>query len=424
MAGAILAIGNELVEGRILNRTSFWAARQLLFRGYEIKEINTIPDEPALIEHYVKDFLNRYDFLIVSGGLGPTSDDLTNAAVARALDRQIIRFKEMEKRIREREKAYGLPENPLRLKMADLPEGAELLTDKHPMAGYFLKLKEKLLFCLPGVPEEFEFLLKEKVIPLLEKFLPLKGIFLFKLFKLFGLNEAEVNLALEGLERQWKNVSIGYYPCTPEIHVSLRIKGSQKEEAEKLLDKVSQKIKELFGPYIFGENEDLLEGVIGKLLLERKETLALAESCTGGLVASRITRIPGSSAYFERGVVSYSNEAKIEILGVPEEDIKTFGAVSEPVAKAMAEGVKKLAKTTYGIGITGIAGPTGGTKDKPVGTVWIGFSCKDGTVAQCFLFPGNRHTVQDYAASTALDWLRRYLRYGTLIPGYQFTCKH
>ncbi|AEH44861.1 competence/damage-inducible protein CinA [Thermodesulfatator indicus DSM 15286] len=424
MTGAILAIGNELVEGRILNRTSFWAARLLLFKGYEIKEINTIPDEPSIIEFYVKDFLKRYDFIVVSGGLGPTTDDLTNASVAKALGRKLIRSKEMEKRIREREKAYGLPENPLRLKMADLPEGAELLTDDHPMAGYFLKVDEKLIFCLPGVPEEFEFLFKEKVLPLLEKYLPAKEVFLFKLFKLFGLHEAEINLALEKFETAWKDVTVGYYPSTPEIHIALRIKSHDKILAEKFLNKVSTTIKELFGPYIFGEDEELLEGVVGKLLLSRKETLALAESCTGGLVASRITRIPGASAYFERGVVSYSNEAKIEILGVPKEAVETHGAVSEPVAKAMAEGIKKLAKSTYGIGITGIAGPTGGSLEKPVGTVWIGFSYPEGTVAQCFRFPGDRQTVQDYAATTALDWLRRFLSYGTLIPSYQFTCKN
>ncbi len=422
MKGAILAIGNELVRGRILNTTSFWAARWLLLEGYEIQEILTVPDELGLIESRLRDFLSQYAFCLVSGGLGPTTDDITNEAVAKALGRPLITNEEMVRRIKERERVQNLPHNPLRLRMARLPEGAILLTNTQAMAGYYIILDKKLLFCLPGVPHEFEHLLKARVIPLLKEKLPVKGAVRSRLYKIFGLREADINLKLKALEDS-SGVTLGYYPVLPEIHLSVLIKASSEAETEKLFEKVHHKITEAFHPYIFGHDEDLLEAVIGKLLTSRKETLAVAESCTGGLIASRITRIPGSSNYFERGVVTYSNQAKMEILGVPEEILASYGAVSEPVALAMAEGVRKLAKTNYGLSVTGIAGPTGGSPEKPVGTVWIGFSCEKATVAQCFLFPGDRHLVQDYAAGTALDWLRQYLAYGTLIPRYQFACR-
>ena len=421
MNGAILAVGNELVQGRVFNTNSFLAARELLLHGYEVREILTVPDDLSLIEARLRDFLSRYLFCLVSGGLGPTTDDITNEAVARALGKPLVTNEEMVRRIKERERAQNLPHNPLRLRMAELPEGARLLTNTRAMAGYYLEFEGKLLFCLPGVPQEFEYLLKKKVLPLLEEKLPAGVVVISRLYKIFGLREADINLKLKDLEKM-PEVTIGYYPVLPEIHVSVLVKASSKERAEEVFSQIDETIQAAFGPYIFGLEEDLLEAVIGRLLVERKETLAVAESCTGGLIASRITRVPGSSAYFERGVVTYSNEAKKELLGVPEETLATYGAVSEPVALAMAEGVRRLSRTDYGLSVTGIAGPTGGTPEKPVGTVWIGFSCKEATVARCFRFPGDRHLVQDYAAGTALDWLRRYLHYGTLVPGYQFAC--
>ncbi|NPB09528.1 MAG: CinA family nicotinamide mononucleotide deamidase-related protein [Thermodesulfobacteria bacterium] len=419
MRGAILAIGNELVEGRVPNTTSFLAARRLFPLGYEIREILTVPDDLALIKESLRRFLGRYPFVIVSGGLGPTTDDLTNEAVAEALGLPLEVKEEVLKRIEAWEKEAGLPPNPLRRKMAKLPAGAVLLTNEKAMAGYYLKVGEKLIFCLPGVPQEFEYLLKERVIPILLEHFPPEEVVRFKLYKIFGLREADINLRLMELE-ELPGVVLGYYPVLPEIHLSLTVKHPSKEKAEELFRQAEAKIYSLFGEYIFGENDDLLEAVVGRLLEERGEMLAVAESCTGGLISSRITRVPGSSAYFERGVVTYSNRAKQEILGVPEEMIAKHGAVSEPVALAMAEGIRNLARTNYGLSVTGIAGPTGGTPEKPAGTVWIGFSCREATVAQCFLFPGDRHLVQDFSATTALDWLRRYLRYGTLVPRYQF----
>ncbi len=419
MRGAILAIGNELIQGRVPNTTSFLAARWLFPHGYLIEEILTIPDDLKLIKFHLCRYLSQYAFVLLSGGLGPTTDDLTNEAVAEALGRRLVVQNEVLRRIKEWERNAGLPPNPLREKMAALPEGAILLTNEKAMAGYYLPLQGKVLFCLPGVPQEFEYLLKERVVPILKEYFPPKGVIKFKLFKLFGLREADVNLSLREVE-SLPGVTLGYYPVLPEIHLSVTVRGHTESEVGKIFSRIEGQIREKLGEYIFAEGEDLLEAVIGRLLVERGQSLAVAESCTGGLIASRITRVPGSSAYFERGVVTYTNQAKHELLGVPLETLRQFGAVSKPVALAMAEGVRRLARTDYGLSVTGIAGPTGGSKEKPVGTVWIGFSCKEDTVAQCFLFPGDRHLVQDFSATTALDWLRRYLSYGTLVPRYQF----
>ncbi len=419
MYGAILAIGDELTQGRVSNTTSFWAAHKLFITGYEIREIVTVPDDLALISVYLSRFLKEYNFVLVSGGLGPTTDDLTNEAVAKTLNLPLITNEEILSRIRKREKELGLPHNPLREKMAQLPEGAKLLTSEKAMAGYYLLLGEKIIFCLPGVPKEFNYLLETKVIPILKQYLPCDYVIYYTILKLFGLREADINIKLRKLEKD-VNLNIGYYPVLPEIHLFISARDKIREKAQERLQIAVKEVENLFGEHIFGRDEDTLEAVVGRLLLEHHKTLAVAESCTGGLIASRITRVPGSSSYFERAVVTYSNQAKKDILGVPKEYLEKFGAVSKETALAMAEGIRRLAKTDYGISVTGIAGPTGGTPQKPVGTVWIGFSCEEGTVAQCFLFPGDRHMVQSFAATTALDWLRRYLCYGSLLPCYQF----
>ncbi len=419
MHGAILAIGDELIQGRVLNTTSFWAAHKLFIAGYEIREIVTIPDDLILIKAYLSRFLKQYHFVLVSGGLGPTTDDLTNEAVAKTLNLSLVTNEEILSRIRRREKELGLPYNPLRDKMAQLPEGARLLTRDKAMAGYYLLVGEKIIFCLPGVPKEFEYLLEKKVIPILQQHLLCDYVSCYTVLKLFGLREADLNIKLRELEED-SNLNIGYYPVLPEIHLFISAKANIREKAQERLQAAVTKVKKLFGEYIFGRDKDTLEAVIGRLLVERHKSLAVAESCTGGLIASRITRVPGSSAYFERGVVTYSNQAKEDILGVSRECLERFGAVSKQTALAMAEGIRYLAKTDYGLSVTGIAGPTGGTQQRPVGTVWIGFSCEEGTVAQCFLFPGDRHMIQSFAATTALDWLRRYLCYGSMLPRYQF----
>ena len=416
--GALLAVGDELLAGRVLNTTSFEAARILTSYGYRVVEMVSVGDEEEAIAHHLRRLLPQVEFLIVSGGLGPTEDDLTTESAARALELPLRLHQGILARIRENERAQGLSANPLREKMAYLPEGAEPLSPDLSVAGYFLRHRGKLLFFLPGIPEQFQRLLVDRVLPiLLETFPPEEEVFT-RTLRFFDLREAEINQAVREIKPS--GVEVGFYPVFPEVWVTLTARARTPGEARERVLALAGALRRRFPEHLFGEDEEELPAALGRLLRERGETLSLAESCTGGLASSLITRIPGSSEYFLGGAVTYANEAKREILGVPEGYLRLFGAVSREVACAMAEGVRRRLGATYGLSLTGIAGPTGGSPEKPVGTVWIGLSTPTETVARRFLFPGTRHEIQTLAAHTALDWLRRYLLTGNLFPRYRF----
>ncbi|QJA06303.1 CinA family nicotinamide mononucleotide deamidase-related protein [Thermosulfurimonas marina] len=416
--GALVAVGDELVSGRVLNTTSFEAARILSSYGYRILEMVSVGDEKEVIAYHLQRLLREVDFLVVSGGLGPTEDDLTVEAAARALGLPLRLHQGILVRIRENEKAQGLAENPLRDKMAYLPEGAEPLSRDLSVAGFFLRHQGKLLFFLPGIPEQFQRLLVDRALPiLLEAFPPEEEVFV-RTLRFFDLREAEINQAVR--ERDLSGVEVGFYPVFPEVRVTLISRAKNLEEARKRVFSLVEFLRGRFPEHLFGEDEEELPAALGKLLRERSQTLSLAESCTGGLASSLVTRIPGSSDYFLGGAVTYANQAKKEILGVPERFLRLFGAVSREVARAMAEGVRRRFGATYGLSVTGIAGPGGGSPEKPVGTVWMGLSTPTETVARHFLFPGTRHEIQTLAAYTLLDWLRRYLLTGNLFPHYRF----
>lgn len=416
--GAILAIGDELLSGRVFNTTSFLAAERLYRAGYRILEIVTVGDEKSEIVFQLKRLLEKVDFLIVSGGLGPTEDDLTNEAVAEALSLKLVPRPEILSRIRENERAQRLKPNVLRDKMAYLPEGAEPLADDLAVAGYLLKYQGKPLFFLPGVPSQFGKLLEEKVLPQLFKLYPPREAVFTKTLRFFDLREAEINQAVKEIGAF--GVEFGFYPVFPEVHLTITARAKTEEEARNQVLLVTEALKTRFPEHLFGEDGEELPQVLGRLLGEKGKTLSVAESCTGGLMASLITRIPGSSEYFIGGAVTYANEAKIELLSVPERFLRLFGAVSREVALSMAEGARKHFGTDFALSVTGIAGPSGGSPEKPVGTVWIGLATPTETVARRFLFPGTRHEIQTLTAYTALDWLRRYLLSGDLYPRYRF----
>ncbi len=418
MRGVFLAIGDELVAGRVANTTSFWAAGLLSRRGYRLLEIVTVPDDREAIVFHLRRLFPQTDFLIASGGLGPTEDDLTSESVAEALGLRLVVHKGILARIRENEKAQGLPVNTLRDRMAHLPEGACPLSEDFTAAGYLLEHQGKPLFFLPGVPSQFRELFEKKVLPYLEEKFPPKETVFTRTLRFFDLREAEINRAVkkilgEGLE-------VGFYPVFPEVQLTLTARGKDEGEVRRRVLEAAARLQTHFPEHLFGEDQEELAAVLGRILVERGYSLSVAESCTGGLIASLITRIPGSSEYFIGGAVTYANWAKREVLGVPERFLRLFGAVSREVALAMASGARKRFSTTFALSVTGIAGPGGGTPEKPVGTVWLGLSTPTETVARKFLFPGSRHEIQTLAAFTALDWLRRYLLTGNLFPAYRF----
>lgn len=415
MRGEIIAIGDELTSGRILNMTSHFAAHHLFAVGHEIVAMATIGDSPELIGSALTKALDRADFVIVTGGLGPTSDDLTNEAVASALNRPATLHPEILVKV---ESFLSNSKNPGELKsrgvslekLAWLPAGAEVLKPEASMAGYFLVHAEKPIFFLPGVPHEMKELLVDSVIPRLAAWRQEERRYVRqRLYRVFGMPESEVNRRVSHLETHNSMIKLGYYPVFPEVHLNLTAIGTSEEETDSLLVFVDQLIREALGDSMFGLGEETLAVAVGALLQERGLTLALAESCTGGLISHLVTTVPGSSGYYLGGVCAYSNAMKTKFLGVDPELLARCGAVSGETAEAMVVGVCRATGADLGVSVTGIAGPEGGSPEKPVGTVFFGIAWK-GEVSHCRRnFTGRREEIQCLSAQTGLDLVRRKL---------------
>jgi nicotinamide-nucleotide amidase len=411
MIGEIIAIGNELTSGRVLNTTSGFAAGLLFGAGHEIISMVTIGDTPAEISKTLLHAIKRSDFIIVTGGLGATSDDLTSEVVGQALGRPAVFYPEIFDKIKAR-----LPEADEQAlknlqKLAVLPKGAETLNPEAKMAGYLLVHDSKPLFFLPGVPHEMRELLIDKVIPRLGTWQEgdAKKV-KQQVYKVFGLGETEINRRVAHLEKgESGRVRIGYYPVYPEVHLSLVVIDEDPGAVKNTFQHLEDEVKKELGDVLFGTDGDTMASVIGDLLQKQEKNLATAESCSGGLLGHKITSVPGSSNYFKGGVIAYSNELKEKFLGVDTALLAEYGAVSSAVAKAMAHGIRTKTSADIGLSVTGIAGPTGATLDKPVGTVFIGLSTADITIDIPCRFSGDRWQVQELTAVTALDLVRRLL---------------
>lgn len=410
MQGEIIAVGDELTSGRILNTTSYFAASQLFAAGHEIIAMTTVGDDIELIGDTLQQAIDRSGFVIVTGGLGPTTDDMTNEAVSDALDRPSTFYPEIFRKIKEHGKNNSKTVQVSLEKLAWLPKGAHALHTEAKTAGYFLVQEGKPIFFLPGVPHEMKELLLETVITRLAVWEGKKTRQVRqKVYKVVGLAEAEINERLTELEGENSHIRIGYYPVFPEVHVSLTVTVEGKEKADSLFSSSDEKIKSLLGEYIYGADNDTLESVVGQLLKEQNKKMAVAESCSGGLIAHKLTKVPGSSDYFVGGVVAYSNDLKEQLLGVAGEILQQHGAVSAETARAMAEGARKETGVDLGVSVTGIAGPTGGSEEKPVGTVYMGLATEDMTRDFLYNFSGDRWQVQEKTCQTALDIVRRSL---------------
>jgi len=408
MIGEIIAIGDELTSGRILNTTSGFAASQLFAAGHEIFAMHTIGDTPALIGEALKRAISRVDFVIVTGGLGATSDDLTNEAVSEALNRPPTLHREILERIRPH--LQGNKNDTIFLeKLAWLPEGAEILSAEARMAGYLLVYDNTPIFFLPGIPSQMKELFVDHVLPCLAGWTEDERSHVRqRIYRTFGATENMINCKLQHIEDTPK-IRIGYYPVDSDVHVSLTVIGNSSEESDTLFQQTDAAILSTLGYLIYGFNQESLADVVGRLLKERGWFISVAESCTGGLLAGKITEVAGSSEWFVGGVVAYSNEMKHQLLGVDNDLIAEYGAVSIPVARAMVEGVAVTASSRVAVSVTGIAGPTGGNAEKPVGTVFFGIYI-DGEVTDHHRgFTGSRREIQEITAQTALDLVRRTL---------------
>ena len=410
MRGEIIAIGDELTSGRILNSTSNFAAARLFAAGYEVPVLITVGDDQELISQTLLQALRRSDFVIVTGGLGSTSDDLTNEAVSAALDRPSTFYPEILRKIQAHSNNLSSQARASLEKLAWLPDGAHALHSEARSAGYFLVHEGKPVFFLPGVPHEMRELMVKAVLPRLSVWDdgPARRV-RQRIYRVSGPGEAEINRRLADLEDRDERVRIGYYPVAPEVQVSLTVSAGTAAGADELLARFDGEITRRLGRDIYGLEEDSLEEVVGGLCRQHGLSLAVAESCSGGLIAAAVTRVPGSSAYFHGGVVAYSNDLKERLLGVAGDTLAAHGAVSAAVAEEMAAGIRRVTGADLTLAVTGIAGPGGGSPEKPVGTVYIGLASAAGVRAELFLFSGNRVQIQESTAHRALDLLRRHL---------------
>ncbi len=414
--GEIITIGNELISGRTTDVNSCYAAARLSAIGVNVIKITSVGDDYEMVSDAIRKALKRADFIIVTGGLGSTKDDITNEIVARALNRPLVLNNEALRHIKQKIEEMGLSMNPSLEKMAWMPEGAEMLDLEGNACGYSLKNGNVSLYFLPGIPEQMRYLLDKFVIPDIQGKRTDLPLIRKMTLKSYGLNEALIAEALKDI-KQSKETLLGFYPRFPEHHIVITVKGRDRKKMEQELKAMELEIRKRLSRYIFATNDERMEDVVGKLLRENALTLSVAESCTGGLIGHRITNVPGSSDYFMGGVVVYSNAAKIRMLGVNPDTLNRFGAVSAETAREMAQGIRQYMDTDLGIAVTGIAGPSGGTKEKPVGTVFIGLSTAKEEFTRRYRFFGDREQIKLNTSMMALDWIRRYINGYPFLPG-------
>jgi nicotinamide-nucleotide amidase len=372
----------------------------------------SVGDDFAAIKSRLHYLLTFTDAVICTGGLGPTADDITTAAIARAFDLPLFTDEGVLQSIRDRFTQYHLPWIENNAKQAVFPQGSEVILNPIGTApGFALQVSGKLIFVIPGVPSETRRMLPEGVLPILRRYFPQNdGHSLKQTIKTFGLGEGAVDKKLADVNFEALGVSVGFYPVFPENHVVLIARSDSLEQAQKNLQKAQDEVTARLSDFIFSYGEQTLEEMIAAELIQKKLTIAVAESCTGGLIANRLTDVSGSSVYFERGLVTYSNEAKISMLKVSVDLIEKHGAVSEETARGMAEGVRRLAGTNLGLSSTGIAGPTGGTKEKPVGTVYIALTDGAETICRHYAYRWDRKRNKRVSSEAALMMLRNYLQ--------------
>jgi nicotinamide-nucleotide amidase len=410
MGVELLTIGTELLLGQIVDTNASWMAQRLAEAGIDVFYKSTVGDNWGRIEAAIRLAMSRADVLIMTGGLGPTEDDLTREVLAAVLNRPLRLDQAVLQHIEERfaRRRVAMAEN--NRKQAMVPEGAEVLHNPRGTApGLLLKSDGRVLVCMPGVPSEMKPMMLDQVIPKIRDVFGIRSRIVSRVLKACGISESTLDQRIGDYFREMRNPTIGVLAHMGEIHVRLTCKGEDPAEIARLLDDLEVKIRERLGHLIFGRDDERLEAVVGKLLRERAATLALAESCTGGLIASRLTDVPGSSDYVERGVVAYSVPAKQQLLAVSPELVRAHGVVSLEVAKAMAEGIRRQAGTTFGLATTGIAGPTGGTPERPVGSVCVALAWEGGSGAREFRLLGEREQVKYRGAQMALEILRRHL---------------
>jgi nicotinamide-nucleotide amidase len=407
MKAEIITIGDELLIGQVINTNQAYIAEKLNKIGVTIEWMTTVGDEMQAILDSFDQAWTRSDVVIVTGGLGPTHDDITKSVVCKFFDTHIVTNDEVRRHIESLLRKRNIGWTAAAEQQTMMPSKAKVIPNPvGTAAGMLFEENEKAFIVLPGVPYEMKEMMDRSVVPLLATRAK-NSVIRHLTLRTTGISESLLAQQLGNVEELLQGAKLAFLPSATGVRLRITVQNRNPTTADRKVQEIEARIRAKVQKYIYGVGEEELEEVVGRILAERGLTLAIAESCTGGLIADRITNVSGSSRYFERGIITYSNKAKIDLLGVSAALIEQHGAVSKEVAEAMAAGIRRTAGTDIGLSTTGIAGPTGGTSEKPVGLVWVGYSDHDETLALKFNFGDHRLLVKERAVQAALELVRR-----------------
>ncbi|RMF98199.1 MAG: competence/damage-inducible protein A [Candidatus Schekmanbacteria bacterium] len=410
MIAEIISIGTELLLGQILDTNSQYLSQKLAEIGVNLYFKQTTGDNVERIKEAINIALDRSDFIVLSGGLGPTGDDCTKNAVSQIVGKKLILNESAFQKLKEIFDVRGIKMSENNKIQAYFPEGAMIIENKNGTApGFICSIKGKHIAALPGVPFEFKQMVDDSLIPFIKERAGGGKVIKSRVLRTIGMSESRLAEILEDIFNDSVNPSMAYLAGNSGIAIRITAKAEDIDEAEKMISHLERRIRDRIEGLIYGVDDETIEESVGKLLRAKGLSIAIAESCTGGLISSTITNTAGSSLYFDRGFVTYSNNAKIEMLSVPEKLINEKGAVSEEVAIEMARGARKKAGTDIGVGVTGIAGPGGGTAEKPVGLVYIALSAKDCEKVKEYRLGKLRLRNKHLTSLLAINMLRQYL---------------
>jgi len=410
MDAEIISIGNEILCGKIIDTNANYIINKLEDINLYVRHVSAVGDDEKELIDLLKAAFERSRVIITTGGLGPTEDDITFQSIARAFNLKLVKYQEAEEHMIKILNRIRVDISESNFKQAYLPEGSFCILNSYGTApAMILEKDSRVIVALPGVPLEMKNLMTDKIIPFLQQRFPAVQNKQSRIIRISGLGESTVNDKIKDFIYENKHLNIGIYASPEDIQIQLNAIGKTSRESITILDKATEQLKDILGDYIFGFNQQSLEEIIGIMLKEKGLTLAVAESCTGGMLGEIITSIPGSSDYFKGGIISYDGEIKEKLLRVPRETMIKYGQVSEQVARAMAQGVRKQCLSDIGISITGIAGPGGGSPAKPVGLVYIALADERQTIVQEHQLRKDRHTIRLRSARRALNILRLHL---------------
>jgi nicotinamide-nucleotide amidase len=408
MKVSVLSVGSELLAGDTLNSNATFLSKRLHHLGIEVVSHRVAGDNKENIMKSLKEELKGADILFITGGLGPTPDDLTKETVSEFFGRKLVLDPKSLQRIEDFFERLGMEIGEGNRKQAYFPEGSEILpNDIGTAPGCIVENKDKKVILLPGPPREMERMFEKRVLVYLDRYL--EGFIETRTLRLLGIGEGHMAEKIRDLIRETSEISVAPYSKEGENIIQIVVRSKTREAALSKAEEIESEIRKRLGKHIYGEGETCIEAVVGNLLEKKGLKIAFAESCTGGMIASTMVNHPGISSTLLEGVVVYTNESKVSRLGVKEESIAQYGAVSEQVAREMAEGIVRTSKADVGISVTGIAGPSGGTPEKPVGTVFVGMALNGETRVKKLNLWGSRNQIRRRTMLIVLDWLRRSL---------------